>query len=317
MALSLAASRAESEKIDLEELQAAVDELWGLSHSAEYEKLGPRVIELIPRLEAASRAVAGESRRAVSALLARTYHVCSAIMVKIGELPAAWVAADRAASAAEQSGNLVLMGESAFRQTLMFQAARQYDQAEQTTRTAIKALAPLVDEQAADPGALSVAGVLHLQLAVIAARRNERDKAFAELSAARLLADRLGQDRNEYNTEFGPTNVALHEVAVAVDLGDADAAIAVIEGIDASALSLERQGRLLIDVTRARLARGEYEEAIRAILEAETIAPEQTAGHRLVRNLLRDIDGAGYGDDPRVRGLIERLGLIPDEDQPK
>jgi len=30
---------------------------------------------------------------------------------------------------------------------------------------------------------------------------------------------RLGEDRNDYNTEFGPTNVQLHAVAVAADLG--------------------------------------------------------------------------------------------------
>jgi tetratricopeptide (TPR) repeat protein len=308
MALSLAVT-ATRETVDLDELHEAVDELWRLSHSAEYDELGPRLIDLIPRLEAATRAVRGESRQVVCTMLARTYHACSAALVKLGELAAAWVAADRAISAAEQSGDLLLMAESAFRQTLMFQASRQYDHAERTTVTAIQALKPLIEDENSSPGALSITGVLHLQLAVIAARQHQRERAFEQLRAARSLADRLGRDRNDYNTEFGPTNVALHEVAVAVDLGDPDTALQAAAGIDASGLSSERRGRLLIDVTRAHLARRENEDAIRALLEAERVAPGQTGHHRLVRNLLRDLDGAGYGNDPRVRGLVERLGL--------
>ena len=35
----------------------------------------------------------------------------------------------------------------------------------------------------------------------------------------------LGEDRDDYGTEFGPTNTALHAVAVAVELGDAGPAL--------------------------------------------------------------------------------------------
>jgi tetratricopeptide (TPR) repeat protein len=219
-------------------------------------------------------------------MLARTYHACAAALVKVGELTAAWVAADRAIAAAERSGGLLLMAEGAFRLTLVFQASRQYDQAESTTVTAIHALETLVARGQPSAGALSIKGALHLQLAVIAARQNNPDRAHEQLRLAQALADRLGADRNDYNTEFGPTNVTMHAVSVAVDLGQDESALRYAASLDASNLSSERRGRLLIDVARAHLGQRDTEQAIRALLEAERVAPNHTSGHRLVRNLI-------------------------------
>jgi hypothetical protein len=41
------------------------------------------------------------------------------------------------------------------------------------------------------------------------------------IAQSRATAARLGEDRNDYETEFAPTNVELRALAVAVDLGDA------------------------------------------------------------------------------------------------
>jgi hypothetical protein len=45
-------------------------------------------------------------------------------------------------------------------------------------------------------------------------------QAWDHLAAARDAAERLGRDRNDYGLAFGPSNVAQHEVAVAVELED-------------------------------------------------------------------------------------------------
>ena len=121
----------------------------------------------------------------------------------------------------------------------VFIAARHYDQAEETARTAAAALWPKADQ--GDPQAMSLWGGLTLQRAVIAARTNDADTAYGELERAGQMAERLGDGHNEFNTEFGPVNVRLYEIAVAVELGDAGRALRAAATVDTSGLSAERQ----------------------------------------------------------------------------
>ena len=53
------------------------------------------------------------------------------------------------------------------------------------------------------------------------ARRGDSREARASLKAAAVCAEEIGEDRTDLGTVFGPTNVAIHRVAVAVELGDA------------------------------------------------------------------------------------------------
>lgn len=294
--------------IDIDQARAEVAESWALTHAADYERLLPLLNTLIPRLEAAARATKGAARKATWATLARAYHATAAALAKLGESDAAWVAADRAIAAAEQSGDRLLMAEGAFRLVLVFQAERRHDQAEHTALTAIAALNPLAE--AGDRAAASVQGALVLQAALISARRNDADAAHDRLAQAHQLAARLGTDRNDYNTEFGPTNVAIQEVAVLVEVGDAGSALRAAARIDTSGLSPERQARLLIDVARAQMQRHQQEKALRALLDAEGLTPDQVHQHRLVRSLLLDLARTPLRSDPGLRELAARCGLI-------
>lgn len=293
--------------LDLKTLGADARRAWELAHATAYDELIPLLSDLVPRLESATRASTGRTQRSLFAILAKAYHACAAALSKMAETDAAWVAADRAIAAAERSGDRLLIAEGAFRLTLVFQAARQFGQAEHTAMTAVEALEPLA--ASGQPQAIALQGALRLQIAVVAARQNQPGRAYAELHEARSAAERLGVDRNDYDTEFGPTNVALHEVAVAVELGDAGTALGIAAGIDASRLSPERQGRLLIDVARAHLQRRNLDGVVHALLNAEKLTPEQIRQHGLVRSMLHDLARAGHGRDPRVRSLAARCGI--------
>jgi DNA-binding XRE family transcriptional regulator len=292
----------------LAELHDQAERAWHLAHAAEYDDLIPLLTDLLPQAEATVRHAKGTATRSGYRVLARAYHAAAAALVKLGELSAAWVAADRAIAAAERAGDRLLMGEGVFRLVLVFQAGRQYDQVERAASTGIDALAPLAEVGTKE--AISLQGTLHLQLAILAGRQNHADEALRRLGLARIAARRLGEDRNDYNTEFGPTNVALYEVAVAVDLGDAGTALRLAAAVDASNLSPERQGRLLLDMARAHAQRRNSEGAIAALLSAERVTPEQTRNHWITRNLLQDLDRAARGRDPRIRGLMERSQIV-------
>jgi hypothetical protein len=136
---------------------------------------------------------------------------------------------------------------------------------------------------------MSLCGGFTLQRAVIASRLNDSDTAYAFLDQAKDIATRLGDGRNDFGTEFGPANVGIHEVAIAIDLGDAGRALRVASGLDVTDLSPERQSRLLIDVARAHAQRRQGDEAVAALLRAEAIGAEQVRGHEAVRQLVNDL----------------------------
>jgi len=278
---------------------------WDLTHAGRYTDLTDLLRNLVPDLETAARTVPESQRAEVCELMATTYQACSAALTKLGEPEAAWIAADRAMAAAERAGNAMLVAAGAFRLVFVFLTARHYDQAEETARTAADALEPLADQ--GDPQAMSLWGALTLQRAVTASRVNDPDAAYRQLERARQIADRLGEGRNDYNTEFGPANVGLYEIAVAVELGDAGRAVRTAATVDTTGLSAERRARMLIDVARAHAQRRQVTEAVMALRQAEDITPEQVRTHGAVRQLVSDLLTMQDPPSSELRDLASRL----------
>jgi transcriptional regulator with XRE-family HTH domain len=281
-------------------------EAWELTHAGRYTDLADLLRGLIPDLETAARALPDAQRAEVFELMAATYQACSAALAKLGEPEAAWIAADRAMAAAERAGNPMLVAAGAFRLVFVFLAARHYDQAEEIARTAAEALQSRADDE--DPQAMSLWGGLTLQRAVIASRINDPDAAYSYLERAAQAAARLGEGRNDYNTEFGPANVTLHEIAVAVELGDAGRALRAAAAVNTTGLSAERRARMLIDVARAHTQRRQVGEAVAALRQAEDITPELVCGHELVRQLVSDLLTMQDPPSAELRDLAMRLG---------
>jgi tetratricopeptide (TPR) repeat protein len=278
---------------------------WDLAHAGRYADLADLLRGLIPDLETAARAVPQDRQAETFELMAATYQACSAALGKLGEPEAAWIAADRAMAAAERAGNPLLVAAGAFRLVFVFISARHYDQAEETARTAAEALQPTADQ--GDPKAMSLWGGLTLQRAVVAARIGDPDTAYDQLERAKQMAERLGEGRNDYNTEFGPANVGLQEVAIAVDLGDAGRALRAAVAVDTTGLSAERQARLLIEMARAHAQRRQADEAVNTLLRAEEITPELVRGHVLVRQLVADLLTMQAPPSAELHDLARRL----------
>jgi hypothetical protein len=210
-------------------------------------------------------------------------------------------------SAAERAGNPLLVAAGAFRLVFVFMSARHFDQAEETARTAANALWPLAEDGRAE--AMSLWGALTLQRAIVAARSGDARSAYRHLERARPIAERVGPDRNDYNTEFGPANTDLYEIAVAVELGDAGRALRAAADTDTAGLSPERRARMLIDVARAHAKPRQDPDAVPAHQEAESITPEQLRGHYLVRQLISDLLTMADPPDADLRALSTRLGI--------
>jgi transcriptional regulator with XRE-family HTH domain/tetratricopeptide (TPR) repeat protein len=279
---------------------------WELTHAGRYTELTDLLRGLIPDLETAARALPEAQRGDVFQLMASTYQACSAALDKLREPEAAWIAADRAMASAERAGNPMLVAAGAFRLVFVFLTAHHYGQAEETARTTADALQARADQ--GEPEAISLWGALTLQRAVIASRVNDPDAAYGHLEQAAEIAGRLGEGRNDYNTEFGPANVGLYEIAVAVELGDAGRALRTAAAVDTTGLSAERRARMLIDVARAHAQRRQVTEAAAALRQAEEITPEQVREHELVYQLVSDLLTMQDPPSGELRELAVRVG---------
>jgi tetratricopeptide (TPR) repeat protein len=231
-------------------------------------------------------------------------------MAKLGEGDAAWVAADRAALTAEALNAPLSVAASMFRMAHVFLSLGQLAQAQQVSASTASALRPAINTKTPKPEELSLYGAFQLVLAIAAARDNDRGQAHEHLDEARRIAGQLGEDRDDYGTEFGPTNVAIH--AVAVELGDAGQALELAHDFDTSGLSPERQARYAIDLATAHAMRRQIGEALHDLQEAERLTPEQTRTHRVARAVARDLlQLSGPRPRPELRDLAERFGVLP------
>jgi transcriptional regulator with XRE-family HTH domain len=296
---------------DLSDLEARAEQAWDLAHASRYADLGELLPPLIAECEQAARRLSGTDRKTAFELTAETYQATAAAMAKLRETDLAWIAGDRSVTAAERAGAVLLAVAGEFRIAHAFLSGNR---AEQGLRTALTTAAALeCGLQGAPTEHVALWGAMNLVGAVLAIRANAEDVARECMRKAEDAAQRIGEDRNDFHTEFGPTNVALHAVGVSVELGDAGEALRRAATIDASALSPERRARFLIDVARAYGQRRKMAEAVRTLQEAESLTPEQVRNHALVREMVRDLlRGERRSVNPELRALARRVGVLPE-----
>jgi transcriptional regulator with XRE-family HTH domain len=296
------------EPAPMAQLSEQVEEIWSLTHQARFAEVSDMVTDLVPQLEQAVRTVQEADRPLAYQLLARAYQALAAAFARQGDARASWVSADRAMAAAELSGDVLLVFAGVYRMVHAFIRLGSNSEAEHAVTAAVDALSQRTDLDA--PG-LSVLGSLRLAKALVHARCGQRPEAREELDKARQVAEQMGEDRNDYNLEFGPTNVAIQTVATAVDLGDAGEAIDVGRTIDASSLSPERRGRLLMDLGRAHAQRRHLGDAIDCLLRAEEVSPETVRTHTAVRQAVKELVlVAGPNVPGELMGLADRTNAM-------
>ncbi|MFF4405858.1 helix-turn-helix domain-containing protein [Streptomyces sp. NPDC001404] len=295
----------------LTNFRTRVDEVWQLAHASSYAELSDRLSTLLPEIEMAVRYAPAAAQAELHALRARVYQAAAASFARQDEADAAWVAADRALQAAELAGQPLEVVAGLFRMAHAFIRQRRTDQAAHAASSAVSVLTPRCEAPGTPPEELSLLGAMHLVLAVINAQDSNRSSTHEHIEEARRIAKRLGGDRNDFDTEFGPTNVELHAVSTAIDLGDAGLALDLAAKIDATALSMERQSRFLVDVARAHAQRRHVGEAVSALIKAEELTPEHVRAHHLVREIVQElVQLSGNRIPEQLARLAERTGVL-------
>lgn len=287
-------------------LKERTEKVCALARAERYEELAKVLGCLLPGLEVAVRAAPPGQQPDIYELTAISYQACAAALARLGEPMASWIAADRAMIAAERAGNLLLAAAASYRLASVFLDARQHCLAEETARTALSALSSLAE--LGDPDAMSLCGGLILLRAVTAARSGHPSAAFGHLSRARQLAAQLGSQRAAGLPEFSCQYVALYEIGVSVDLGDAGHALRVVASLDLATLPPVRQARVLIDVARAYALRKQVCEATEALARAEQLGPWPDRDAERARLVISDLLAAGPPASALLTALASRVG---------
>jgi len=281
----------------LAELSADVQRMSALGQSARYTQIGAELPGLLDELGMAIHSAPDADQPPLFALLAEAYSGASVIAGLLGYLDLRSQVVERIRWASERSGDPLRVQRVRWQRSASLMAVGAYSQA-----------LTLMDQVRGDLGddlsamtrpALSVYGSAHLRSAILAARASKTNgpgyaqTAWDHVAAARVVADRIGADRDDYGLAFGPSNVAQHEVAVAVELEDGAEAVRRSRTVRlGSGVPASRRGHHYIDLARGYVMAGDHAGAMRHLQEARRIAPQQTRHHPMVRETVLAIASA-------------------------
>jgi hypothetical protein len=300
---------------DLAAIGTRLDHAESLRRSCRYNEAGPMLAGLIADTESIVRTlVGGDREEAAFGILAHVYRAVSETLRTGGEgHDVAWVAADRCRQAAERADDVVVQAYAARSLGHVLAHAGWSGEALDAIMPAIDTLAP---HTSTSPAHRTVWGALFLVGAVSAARGDDR------MSAARLLrqaeavaADiELGRESGDPYI-FGPTNVAIHRLSVAIELGDATDALRLGGAMDTSPIppgGADRHAWVHLDVARAYDMKRQDEAALHRLLEAERIGPELIRHHRASREMVSAMlhRREGRSSRPGLRELADRVGVL-------
>jgi hypothetical protein len=218
-----ASAPATTQPADLPALAKAVASAKRTYQSCRYTEVMSQLPALLLGVQGACDNLDRDARLRACALSADAYHVAASVLLKMDDYGLAWLAAERSMRAAALSQEPLAVGTSARIVTHALMADGHLGAATTVAGTYAQRLAAEVRNPT--PESLSVYGSLLLRGALAAAQAEDRDGSTTLLDEAGQAGSRLGSDDNHRWTAFGPVNVLLHRINVAVRLGDAGSAI--------------------------------------------------------------------------------------------
>jgi hypothetical protein len=217
--------------------------------------------------------------------------------------------------AADQSDDPLVLASASRAGTHALLAAGRYSEAIELGAAAAAWLdTRMVETDPSSLSLLSLLGMLHLRTAAAAARRDDRALAGESLARAEQAANRLGEDGNYWQTSFGPTNVVLHRLAAALDLGDASYVVDRASRVDVAHMPIERSISHQIDTAKAQSLMGRDDDALQVLLGAERTAPQLSRHSATVRETVKTMHRrapvTGHSRSSPLLALAERCRAV-------
>lgn len=281
-------------------LAVDVRRISALGQSAKFAQIGAELPGLLDELSVAIHTAPDCEQPHLFGLLAEAYSGASSIANLLGYLDLRNQIVDRIRWASERCDDPLRIQRVRWQRTTSLMAVSAFQQAQTLMENVREDLGD--DLTGMDGPTLSVYGSSHLRSAILAARASRAtgpgsaQEAWAHVDAAREVANQMGRDRNDYGLAFGPSNVAQHEIAVAVELEDGGEAVRRGARIKIpNSVPPVRRGHHYIDLARGYVMAGDPAGGLRCLEEARRVAPQQTRHHPMVRETVLSIASARRG----------------------
>jgi transcriptional regulator with XRE-family HTH domain len=270
----------EAAGVDLTELARRIAEANVHRGAASFSKTSRSLPPLLRDLQVAAEVCVGDGRRTAFGLLTSGYECAMQYLYKLGYVSDATLGTERVVWAARETEDPLRLLAARWSEAGEFLAIGEHAEAGAIIEDALSYLGTAQPS----PEAVSLRGAFELKAALNCARASDAKGTDRHWGRAVKAADELGEDRNDFELRFGPTNVAIWGVSLMVELGSGRAAVDRAERVKLpGGYSTERASHHHIDVGRARFYNGQREEALGAFLTAEGLAPEATRMHAGVR----------------------------------
>lgn len=295
----------------LEEMSEGIERAWQTwqePSAFRYDAVGQQLPVLIRQSQAAVQQLTGGERRRARCLASKLYQLTRTWTKRVGEHELSLVAADRAVQCALDADDPDLAGAAAWNLALILSAQGKTDLARAVTQRAIETLRPRLDRPTAPR--LAVYGGLHLVGATEAARDDKAGEAHQLLDMAERIAAKTGET-NHFRMVFGPTNVALHRVSTAVELGRTSEALEIAERVVIyQTPAVERRLTFHLDTARCYARKSNDIAAVHMLQRIHRESPEELRYNSLVRETLRQLKGrAKPAIESDLRPLLEAASL--------
>lgn len=295
---------------DVARLDKSVETAWDIwQERRPFTQIGSMLPGLITEARATIPVVDGPERDSLLRTLSMLYFLTRAFTKRVGAQDVSLLAADRAMAAAIKADDLDFRAASAWNVGMTLADQGHTDVVLELATDAAAELEPTLPDAA--PDRMSIYGALHLLRAVQFARLGNEYGVAQAVETAERVAAKLGE-RNDFRTVFGPTNVGIYRVWLAVELSKPGEAIRAAQQYDVSTLpSVERRFSYYVELARAYSIRGEDVAAVHMLLRAERESGDELRYNvevrAMVRELLRRENSLTRGD---LRPLADRMGVL-------
>jgi transcriptional regulator with XRE-family HTH domain len=295
---------------DVAQLNVAVGTAWDIwQERRPFQQIGVMLPGLITEARATIPVVDGPERDQLLRTASMLYFLTRAFTTRVGAHDVSLLAADRAMAAAIKADDLDYRAAAAWNEGMILAGQGHAEVVAELATDATAMLEPTLAD--APPRRMSVYGALHFLRATQFARLGDEHGVAKALEVADRVAAKLG-DRNDFRTVFGPTNVGIYRMWLAVELSKPREAIRVAQSCDVSALpSVERRFSYFVELARAYTSRGEDVAAVHMLLRAERESADElrfnVGAQGIVEEQLRRENSLTRME---LRPLADRMGVL-------
>jgi transcriptional regulator with XRE-family HTH domain len=297
--------------VDVQMLGGRVADAWALWHSSPTHR--DDVGRILPTLVGDARTVArtaqGPDRRHANGLLVDVYALVQHELVWASEPELVWVVADRCMTAAHEADDPLALAGGAWTLAMVERSIGDDDSALGLVEDAADLLRPRLEDEG--DRFQSMYGALLLHAATTCARAGREGDALRYLDEAGGVAGRLSAKYHHPWTQFGASNVAVHEVSIRADLSKSGTAREQAQRIDPDTIpSRERRARLMVEIARTYHQHRDHSATLAWLQRAYGISHDSvhySPGAREMVSTIVDHGGPLIDRDARTFGQV--LGL--------